>query len=189
MRVSRPAGDEQRVRRSFDCKASEDKGKARTMGLIFDTMGAFLRADGWSITQIGDNPGYSMTVKGDNGQWICVAQAEEEGRIFLFYSVSPLDVPPAKRQAIAEFITHANFNMLVGNFELNLDTGDLRYKTSLSLKEIPDQVLKEHDLLTTLIKQLVHINVFMMDQYLPGILAVCNDDVAPKEAIARIEDS
>ncbi len=159
------------------------------MGLIFDTMGAFLRDDDWGITQIGDSLGYSMTVQGENGQWACVAQAEEETRIFLFYSVSPIDIVPAKRAAMAEFTARANFNTLVGNFELGLDTGDLRFKTSLTLKEIPDNVLKAHGLLTTLIKQVVHINVFMMDQYLPGILAVCNDGVAPKDAISKIEDA
>jgi hypothetical protein len=158
------------------------------MGLIFDTMGAFLREDDWGITQIGDSLGYSMTVQGENGQWACVAQAEEDSRIFLFYSVSPIDIEPAKRAAMAEFTALANFNTLVGNFELGLDTGDLRYKTSLSLKEIPDAALQADGLLTTLIKQLIHINVFMMDQYLPGILAVCNDGMAPKEAIAKIED-
>ncbi len=152
-------------------------------------MGAFLREDDWGITQIGDSLGYSMTVKGENGQWACVAQAEEDSRIFLFYSVSPIDIEPAKRAAMAEFTALANFNTLVGNFELGLDTGDLRYKTSLSVKEIPDAALQANGLLTTLIKQLIHINVFMMDQYLPGILAVCNDGVAPKEAISKIEDA
>jgi hypothetical protein len=157
------------------------------MGLIFDTMAAFLKEDGWGINRIGDSLGFSMTVKGDNGQWACIAQADEEARIFLFYSVSPIDVPSAKLPAMAEFTAYANFNTLLGNFELGLDTGDLRYKTSLSLKEIPDAALQANDVLKTLIKQLVHINVFMMDQYLPGILAVCNDEATPKEAISRIE--
>ncbi len=157
------------------------------MGLIFDTMAAFLKEDGWGINRIGDSQGFSMTVKGESGQWVCIAQAEEEARIFLFYSVSPIDVPAARRQAMAEFTAYANFNTLVGNFELGLDTGDLRYKTSLSLKEIPEAALQANEVLKTLIKQTAHINVFMMDQYLPGILAVCNDGVAPKEAISRIE--
>ncbi|MGH2408783.1 MAG: YbjN domain-containing protein [Chloroflexota bacterium] len=159
------------------------------MGLIFETMGAFLTEDGWGIHRIGESLGYSMTVKGENGQWACVAQAEEEARIFLFYSVSPVEIAPDKRAAMAEFTARANFNTLVGNFELGLESGELRYKTSLSLKEIPDSTLQAHGLLTTLIKQLIHINVFMMDQYLPGILAVCNDGTAPKDAVARIEDS
>jgi hypothetical protein len=159
------------------------------MGLIFETMGAFLTEDDWGIHRIGESLGYSMTVKGANGQWACVAQAEEEARIFLFYSVSPIEVAPDRRDAMAEFTARANFNTLVGNFELGLESGELRYKTSLSLKEIPDPALQAHGLLTTMIKQLIHINVFMMDQYLPGILAVCNDGTAPKDAIATIEEA
>jgi hypothetical protein len=157
------------------------------MGLIFDTMTAFLHEDGWGITRIGESLGYSMTVTGGSGQWVCIAQAEEAARIFLFYSVSPLDVPPERRAAMAEFTARANFNTLVGNFELGMETGDLRYKTSLSLKEIPEAALAADGVLKTLLKQQVHINVFMMDQYLPGILAVLKG-ADPKEEIARIED-
>jgi hypothetical protein len=38
-----------------------------------------------------------------------------------------------------------------------------------------------------LIKQLVYTNVLTMDQYLPGIMAVIEQGVEPKVAIARIE--
>lgn len=156
------------------------------MGLIFDTMSTYFAEHGWTTTRIGDSLGLSMTVQGDNGQWACIAQADEERRLFLFYSAAPLDVPAPKRLAMAEFIARANYNTLVGNFELDMEDGDLRYKTSCSV-EGGDASAWAHGLLTAQIERLVSINVFMMDQYLPGITAVLDGETA-REAIARIEE-
>lgn len=156
------------------------------MGLIFDTMSAYFAEHGWHTTRIGASLGLSMTVQGDNGQWACIAQADEERRLFLFYSAAPLDVPAEMRTAMAEFITRANYNSLIGNFELDLEDGDLRYKTSCSVED-EDASAWANGLLTAQIERLVSVNVFMMDQYLPGIKAVL-DGAAPREAIAHIED-
>lgn len=157
------------------------------MGIIFEAMTAFFERDDWPVTRMGDDPALSATVRGDNGYWACVAQAVEAQRLFLFYSASPLDVLPDRRAPVAEFVTRANYGTLLGNFELNLEDGDLRYKTSLSVQQIPDETLREDDLLHRLIRQLVYTNTAMMDRYLPGIKAVLEDDMAPAEAIALVE--
>jgi hypothetical protein len=156
------------------------------MGLIFDTMSAYFAEHGWTTTRIGDSLGLSMTVQGDNGQWACIAQADEERRLFLFYSAAPVDVPAEKRLAVAEFITRANYNTLVGNFELDFEDGDLRYKTSCSV-EGGDASAWANGLLMAQIARLVSINVFMMDQYLPGLTAVLTGE-APRDAIAHVEE-
>lgn len=159
------------------------------MGFIYDTMAAFLREHEFTITEIGDSPSFSMTVVGNNGQWACIAYADDEQRMFVFYSASPVEAPEQQRAAIAEFVTRANYNMLVGNFELNVETGDIRYKTSVSLKGIPDEALQSQDVLQKLLEQLIYVNIFVMDQYLPGIHAVVDGTASPKEAIARIESA
>jgi hypothetical protein len=40
-------------------------------------------------------------------------------------------VPPDKRTAVAEYTTRANWGLIEGNFELNLENGTLRYKGGL----------------------------------------------------------
>jgi hypothetical protein len=64
---------------------------------------------------------------------------------------------------------------------MDFDDGEIRYKTSIDV---------EGDLLTTdLIKQLVYANIMMMDHYLPGIQAVIDGTMSPKQAIQAIEKS
>jgi hypothetical protein len=69
--------------------------------------------------------------------------------------------------------------MTIGNFELDFNDGEIRYKTSIDVEG-------DH-LSSALIKTLVYTNVSMMDQYLPGIKAVIETGVSPEEAIRAIE--
>jgi hypothetical protein len=69
--------------------------------------------------------------------------------------------------------------MIIGNFEMDFEDGEIRYKTSIDVEG--------DSLSSALIKRLVYANVMMMDAYLPGIMSVIYGDVEPKDAIAQIE--
>ena len=118
--------------------------------------------------------------RGDNAQFACFAQAREEQQQFVFYSICPVAVPEHKRPEIAEFITRANFDMVIGNFELDYEDGEVRFKTSIDVEGA--------ELLTTLIKPILYANVLMMDQYLPGMMGVIYADKTPADAVAQVED-
>jgi len=148
---------------------------------VFDTMVQFFKEDEWNYRQLEGKPVLIMGFKGDNGTWQCYAQAREEQSQFVFYSVPSTNVPTEKRPAVAEFLTRANYGMVMGNFELDYSDGQVRFKTSLDVKDNEDR------LCTGLIKRLVYINVLMMDKYLPGIMSILYAGTSPSEAIAKIE--
>ncbi|WP_049790798.1 hypothetical protein [Trichormus azollae] len=56
-----------------------------------------------------------------------------------------------KKQVIAECITRANYGMIIGNFELDFNDGEIRYKTSIDAEG--------ERLSFALIKQVVYANV------------------------------
>ena len=147
---------------------------------IFQAVLNFFQEDDWSFTKIRGQTTLRLAFQGKHGRWTCYAKAKEEQQQFVFYSLCPIATPEDKRQAIAEFLTRANYGMTIGNFEIDLDDGEIRYKTSIDVKG---------DRLTpALIKQLVYTNVLTMDQYLPGIQAVLAETI-PAEAIAAIEQT
>ena len=149
------------------------------MGAILDTAIAFFQEDGWPFQPLEGQPILQIGFQGDNGQWVCFAQAREEQAQFVFYSVVAARAPEARRPALAEFLTRANFGLIVGNFELDWDDGEVRYKTSLDV---------EGDQLTpALVKQMAYANVVTMDRYLPGIMRVIYGDVSPAQALAEID--
>jgi hypothetical protein len=150
---------------------SEEVASERT---IFQVMVSFFQEEEWAFKQLDDST-LHLLFQGKNGQFNCYARAREAQQQFVFYSLCPVKVPQKKRKQLGEFVCRANFGMIIGNFELDFNTGEIRYKTSIDIK---DNFLTEETL-----KQLVYTNVLTMDQYLPGIEAVISSKTSPEEAI------
>jgi hypothetical protein len=139
----------------------------------------FFTEDDWQYTKLQGEPTLRMGFQGQNGEWNCYAKVRETQQQFVFYSLCPISITEDKRNAIAQFLTLANYGMTIGNFELDYSDGEIRYKTSIDV---------EGDRLTpALIKRLVYTNVLMMDEYLPGIKAVIETGMAPEDAIRAVE--
>jgi len=150
-----------------------------TDGQFFEEIVNFFKEDDWPFVQIEGEPLLQMVFQGENGKWTCYAKAREDQEQLVFYSVCPINPPENKRLAVAEFLTRANSGMIIGNFEMDFEDGEIRYKTSIDVEG--------DSLSSALIKRLVYANVMMMDAYLPGIMSVIYGDVEPKDAIAQIE--
>jgi hypothetical protein len=146
---------------------------------ILQQMLNFFTEDDWHFTKQQGESVLQLPFQGKNGSWNCYANAKEEKKQFIFYSLCPITASEDKRQAVAEFLTRANYGLMIGNFELDFSDGEIRYKTSINLAG--------ENLSFALIKNLVYTNVSMMDEYLPGILSVIDSDALPKEAITKIE--
>ena len=146
---------------------------------IMTALMAFFDEEKWSYTQHEDRPILKLGFTGKNGNWTCFAQVREADEQFVFYSICPLSVPERKRLAVAEFLTRANYGLIIGNFEMDLDDGEIRYKSSLDAES--------SELSTGMIKNAVYASVLMMDKYLPGIVTVLGGNTTPKAAIDEIE--
>ena len=149
------------------------------MGSIYQKMSSFFNDDGWPVFVLGDAQALQINFQGTNGSWTCYAQARDETSQMVFYSVCPVTAPEAKRAQVAEYITRANYGLVVGNFEMDYDDGEVRYKTSIDVEGT--------ELTTELIRPLVYANVWTMDRYLPGIMAVAFGGAAAGAALKMIE--
>ena len=149
------------------------------MGAIYDTAVQFFKDEEWVFVEIEGKPALSLNYAGKSGTWSCFAKAEEEKEMMLFYSYCPVKVPENKRPLVGDYLTRANYGLLVGNFEMDYNDGEVRYKTSIDV---------EGDKLSVaLMKRLVYDNLAVMDRYLPGVLSVIYGGASPTEAIAQVE--
>lgn len=146
---------------------------------LFEQIVNFFTQDDWEYKKIKGEPTLLLAFQGKNGTWTCYAKAREQQQQFAFYSICPVNAPEKKYLTVAEFIARANSGMIIGNFELDFTDGEIRYKTSIDVEGA--------SLTFPQIKSLVYTNVTMMDEYLPGIKSVIENDVEPKDAIAQIE--
>lgn len=146
---------------------------------LFPLMVQFFADEEWPFSQVEGQSALTMGFQGDRGRWICFAQVREEQQQFAFYSLCPVRVPEFKLLDMAEFIARANYGLIIGNFEMDFNDGEVRYKTSVDVEGA--------ELVPALMRGCVYANVLMMDQYLPGILALVYSDLTPAQALARVE--
>jgi len=148
---------------------------------LFDLLVQFFNENEWLATRLGEEPVLQLAFQGNNGRWLCFAQAREEMRQVVFYSVAPVQVPEDKRATISEFITRANYGLILGNFELDFADGELRYKTSIDVEDT--------SLNMELLQPLTFVNVSTMDRYLPGIMGVIYGGLSATAAVRQVEEA
>ena len=179
------------------------------MGKIYDAMANFFKKDDWPATQVEGQTAMSMNFQGQNARWGCLGRVDEDKQLVLFYSYCPIKAPEDKRPILADFLTRANYGLYVGNFEMDFNDGEVRYKTSIDVegnKSIDDEpaatpnttngasstptpapASEPVELSFALMKRVVYDNVGVMDKYMPGIMAVVYGGASPTEAIAKVE--
>lgn len=86
----------------------------------------------------------------------------------------PLSADENYRLAVAEYLTRANFNMRNGNFELNMEDGEIRFKTYFHAGE-------EHMDINGA-RLCILLPFLMIDRYGDGLLEVLFGFKSPKEA-------
>ncbi len=147
---------------------------------IFNALVEFFEEDEWDFQWMEGASVLSMGFSGKNGKWQCFAQAREAQQQFVFYSVLPINVPPEKRQKVAELITRINYGMVIGNFEMDFDDGEVRYKTSIDVEGA--------ELTPPMIRQMVYANIIITDRYLSAVMRTIYSDITPLEAIAEADE-
>lgn len=148
------------------------------MGQMSDIVLAFFMELNWQITPIEGRPIWRMEFASEKGEWSCLIHVREEMSQVLFYSIYPRNAPAERRLAVAELLTRANYGMANGNFELDFQDGEIRYKTYLDTQGEP--------LLPGLMKGLVYANLATMRMYFQAITAVLNGESTPEAAVAGV---
>lgn len=146
---------------------------------IHDAIVAFLEAEELTFIEAKDATATRVAVTGKSGRWFIFSRVDEEQQTLAFYGTCPLVVPQARRGDVLELIGRINYELVLGNFEMNLDDGDIRFRTSTDLENIED--------IAPLIERLFYSNVAGLDAYLPAIARVIHDSVDPVRALLDLE--
>ena len=148
-------------------------------GRVFRAVQRFFHEDDWNVERIPGKDALTMGFCGRSSNWRCLAIVEEEREQFAFFSTLDTRVPEEKRRAAAEYLTRANYGLVLGNFELDFSDGEVRYRTSIDVEG--------GELTHTMIKNLVYSNCTIMDRYLPGLLKVVFGNARPRLAVEEVE--
>lgn len=114
---------------------------------------------------------------GANGEWSVWIEAREDDGIVVVWSSYGGGVPEERRASMMELITRINPDVAVGAFELDLDGGNLSFRTSIDVTG---------DRLTdALLERLIGANVGEFDDYLPAIDKIATQDGQDPRAVLK----
>ena len=154
------------------------------MSRIFDGISAFLReefkADDWKKDEDGDQT-IAFLLEDDNGrQWDGAVLIDEDNHRLVFYSTMLESAKKKVRPQVMEFITRANYALPIGNWELDLDDGEICFKTAIDLEKV--------ELTSQMCHNLIDTNLTITGVYFDALHAVLKGEASPVDAIASVED-
>jgi hypothetical protein len=161
--------------------AAHDDGTVAAGGTaLLEELKRVFVENGWPFSEVRGAQVLVSDLSGPLGTWKFYAQVVDEQDLILLYSVCPLRVPAGRRSEVSQFLTSANYGLAAGNFELDFEDGEIRYKTALHIQG--------DGLDRSIVKRLVRSNGMAMETYLPGIGAVITGTAAQPALERRTPD-
>lgn len=155
------------------------RGRLGNVAGLFAAFERFFLEQEWPVKVLPDQNLIVMGVQTEAGPVEAVVQVYEQAGQAVFHTLLPLKASEDRRLAVMEFVTRANFGMLLGNFELDLRDGEVRYRTTLLVPDSEPTMAQ--------IGVVVYTNLSMMDRYRPGLEAVMERGEDPNAAVLACE--
>lgn len=146
---------------------------------MFVTLTKFLKNKEITYSVLENQNVAVFGIKTEKGNYQCVADVKEESTIFVFYTVLGIVVPKDKILIMCELLTKINYGILIGNFEMDFDDGELRYKTSIDYEGT--------ELTENLIENTIGANISIVDTYFQAILEQNISSLSANEILDKYE--
>jgi hypothetical protein len=107
-----------------DVAMTEELFQAK-MQLVYDIL-----AEQWEPERMDEHSWAFRHVSG----WVpltCYTEINPELELFLFRAINTLPVEPPRRSLVAEYLTRVNYPLPAGNWAIDLDDGEVRWKAGV----------------------------------------------------------
>jgi hypothetical protein len=165
------------ARHDSDTMTREERDVPVMSGL--DAIISCCRQELWQYVLLPSISAVQITVETSSAFLTCFCEARDADQQIACYTRFSVKAPPGRRAAVAEFVHRANWNLAIGCFEFNQETGEVRFRTSLDLDQ--------ESLAPQLIRPLIRHALFTADHYHDGFLRVAVAGVEPADAIEQLE--
>jgi hypothetical protein len=104
-------------------------------------------------------------------------EADDESNRFCVFVYCTINVPEAKRLMVAEYLTRVNYRLYLGKIEMDLDDGQIRATTAISLKDC--------QISQAMIEDMENAAHFALNDAFPGIMGISYGNQTAEEAFAH----
>ena len=137
----------------------------------------WLEEDGWNYSTDDERVHTGLTV--DDHVYRILFRIRQEQQVLAVYAYAPENASMENLQEASNFVTRANYALPLGNFELDFNDGELRFKLSVDL---------EHLVCTPLVIQnMVRTVVNTLHRYYPAFAELNTGIITVKQAIEKAE--
>lgn len=77
---------------------------------------------------------FTMQVSDGDRDWNCFVRFFEKEQLLAVYSIFPFSVPETHRGEMLAVLSYFNYDLVLGNLEMDIYDGEVRFKTSLDLE-------------------------------------------------------
>src|SRR5262245_41600965 len=81
-----------------------------------------------------DHDVFHVAYRGESGRFRAIARIDEDTGVLAFCSLCPVEVPRERMAVALELVSRLNHGHVLGNLELDVDSGQIRFKTSLDVE-------------------------------------------------------
>lgn len=108
----------------------------------------------------------ALMVRGTTSAWPCriTVDEDEDWRSVIIISQAPVAIPELRRQAVSEWILRKNYGTRIGSFQIDLDDGEVYYKTELAAA---DAIVT-----SAMLGAILDTNLYMMDSSVQGLMMI-----------------
>ena len=145
---------------------------------LFDSVMTSFAEARW-VTYLAEAPAVMVDLRGEQSMYASRYFVWDERRMIVCCTRCPVLIPKRARRKAMEFITRANFGMMFGAFELNLDDGMILFRTGFNVADgVPTMEM---------VCGLAWTGVFAFDRYLPRLLEVVYGKRPVDEAVREAD--
>jgi len=153
--------------------------RRKPMTMIKNIVTRYLDKEGWHYEQMPDRDTITLGLNTDVASHRLAFDFKDELDVVILYVMHHQHVAEAKRSEIAEYLARANYGLILGNYELDFDDGEVRFKISIDVEG--------GELSETMLENMVSAAMSSVDRYYGGLMAIQYGDLSACEAIVRAE--
>jgi hypothetical protein len=146
----------------------------------FGTVKEFLDGRNYTYSASEENQRIGLSMCGRHADYRFVLRITNEGEFFQITANYPLRIRDGKlRPSVAELLTRANYAMLLGKFEMDMEDGEIRFHLS--------QVIEEGRLEVATVEKLFLTCLHTLDRYFPALMQHIHAGYTPGDAVFHAE--
>ena len=147
--------------------------------MLLDIAARFFEEADWPAERHPQDSMLRATFEGENGPFTCYVLADDDAQRLGFYAVAPSLVDAAYRDAVALFTSRLNYGLTIGNFEIDFDSGEVRFRVGIDVEGA--------ELTAPMVRTMAASACLNLDYHRLAIEAVGRGAISPEDAYSALD--